>query len=79
MKAIYKCAKIVLSFQGNIKQLFALGLLIFYSTLNVFNLSAATKNLRTDVTFFVKPRCVLLIGETRTQWQIFKVDFDYIR
>ena len=79
MEALYKCAKIAQSLQRNIKPLFALGLLCFYSSLNVFNLSAATKNLRTNYTFFVKPKCVLLIGETRTQWQIFEVDFDYIR
>ena len=77
--ALYQCAKIAESLQRNIRPLFALDLLYFYSSLNVFNLSAATKNLRTNYTFFVKPKCVSLIGETRTQWQIFEVDFDYIR
>ena len=79
MEALYKCAKIAQSLQRNIKPLFALGLLCFYSSLNVFNLSAATKNLRTNYTFFVKPKCVSLIGETTMQWQVFEVDFDYIR
>ena len=79
MKALYQCAKIAQSLQRNIRPLLALGLLCFYPSLNVFNLSAATKNLRTNYTFFVKPKCVLLIGETRTQWQIFEVDIDYIR
>ena len=78
MEALYQCAKIAQSLQRNIRPWFALGLLCSYSSLNVFNLSAATKNQRTNYTF-VKPKCVLLIGETRTQLQIFEVDFDYIR
>ena len=65
MKALYRCAKIAQSLQRNLRPLFALGLLSFYPSLNVFNLLAATKNLRTNYTFFVKPKCVLLIGETR--------------
>ena len=79
MEALYQCAKIAQSLQHNIRSLFTLGLLCFYSSLNVFNLSAATKDLGTNYSFFVKPKCILLIGETRTQWQIFEVDFDYIR
>ena len=67
MKAIYQCVKIAQSLQRMIRPLFALGLLCFYSSLNVFNLLATTKNLRTNYTLFVKPTCVLLIGETRTQ------------
>ena len=65
METLYQCAKIAQSLQRTIRPLFALALLCFYSSLNVFNLSAATKNLRTNYTFFVKPKCVLLIGETR--------------
>ena len=42
-------------------------------------MSAATKNMRTKDTFFLKPNCFLLIRETRTKWQIFEVGFDYIR
>ena len=79
MEALCQCAKIAQSFQRNIRSLFRLGLLGFYSSLNVLNLSATTKNLRTNDTFFIKPKCVLLIGEIRTQRQIFEVDFDYIR
>ena len=79
MEALYQCAKIAQSLQRNIRPLIALGLLYFYLSLNVFNLSAATKNLKTNYTFFVKPKYVLLIRETRTQWQIFKADFGYIR
>ena len=60
------CAKIVQSLQRIIRSLLALGLLRFFSSLNV-SLSAATKNLITNYTFFVKPKCVLLIGETQTQ------------
>ena len=67
MEALYQCSKIAQSLQRNIRALFALGLLCFYSSLNVFNLSVATKNLRTNYTFFVKSKCVLLIGETRMQ------------
>ena len=67
MEALYQCAKIAQSLQRKIRPLFALGLLRFYSSLNVFNLSAATKNLRTIYTFFIKPKRVLLIGKTRTQ------------
>ena len=78
MEALYQCAKIAQSLQRSIRPLFALGLLCFYSTLNVINLSAAT-NPRANYIFLVKPKCVLLIGETRTQRQIFEVDFDYIR
>ena len=37
---------------------------------------AATKNLKTNYTFFVKPTCLLLIKETRNQWQIF--DFEKV-
>ena len=40
MVALYQCAKIAQSLQCNIRPLFALGLLCFYSNLNVFNLSA---------------------------------------
>ena len=79
MEALYQWAKFAQSLQRNIRPIFALGLLCFYSSLNVFNFSAATKNLRKNYTFFVKPKYVFLIGETRRQWQILKVDFDYIR
>ena len=79
IEASCQCAKIAQSFQRNIRSLFPLGFLCFYSSLNVFNLSATTNNLRTNDTFFIKPKCVLLIGEIRTQRQIFEVDFDYIR
>ena len=51
----------------NATPLLSLGLLCFYSSLNVFNLSAATKNLRANYTFFNKTKCDLLIKETRTQ------------
>ena len=61
MKVLYKCAKISQSLQHNIRPLFALGLLYFYSKVNVFNLSVTKKNLRTNCTFFVKPTCFLLI------------------
>ena len=67
MEALYQSAKIAQSLQRSIRPLLALGLLCFYSSLNVFNLSAATKNLRTNYNFFVKPKCVLFIEETRTQ------------
>ena len=67
MEALYQCSKIAQSLQRNVRALFALGLLCFYSSLNVFNLSVATKNLRTNFTLLIKPRCVLSIGETRTQ------------
>ena len=66
-----KCAKIAQSFQQSLSPLFDLDFL--FKILNVFNFSAATKNLITNYTF-VKQTCVLLIGETRTQWQIFEVD-----
>ena len=65
MKALYQCAKIAQSLQRNIRPLLALGLLCFYPSLNVFNLSAATKNLRTNYTVFVKPKCVLLKKQER--------------
>ena len=67
MKALPQYAKIAQSLQRSIRPLFALGLLYFYSSLNIFNLSAETKNLRTNYIFFVKPKHFLLIGETRTQ------------
>ena len=53
MKASYKCAKIAQSLQHNIRPLFALGLVLLFNRLCVFNLSAATKNLLTNYTFFV--------------------------
>ena len=77
MEALSQCAKFAQSLQHNIIQLFVLGLLCFYSRLNAFNVSAATKTLRTNYTIFVKPKCVLLIAETRMQRHIF--DVDYIR
>ena len=55
MEALYQCAKIAQSLQRNIRPLFTLGLLCFYLSLNVFNLSAATKNLIANYTFLVKP------------------------
>ena len=67
MEALYQFAKIAQNLQRNIRPLFALGLLCFYSSLNVFNLPAATKNLRANYTFFNKTKCGLLIKETRTQ------------
>ena len=79
MEALYQSAKIAQSLQRNIRPLFALGLFCFYSSLNVFNLSAATKNLRKITPSSLIQKCVLLIGETRTQWQIFEVGFFYIR
>ena len=45
----------------------------------IYLLLSSHKKPENKYTSFVKPKCVLLIGETRTQWQIFKVDFDYIR
>ena len=51
----------------NATPLLSLGLLCFYSSLNVFNLPAATEILRTNCTFFDKPKCVFLIGEARMQ------------
>ena len=79
MEALYQCAKIAQSLQRSTRPLFALSLLLLLLSLNVFNSPTATKNLRANYTFFVKPKCVLLIGETRTQRQIFEVDFDCIR
>ena len=76
MEALYQYAKIARSLQRNKKPLFTLGLLCFYSDLNVHNLSAATKNLRTNNTFFLKRKSVLLIRETRTQLRFFEVYFD---
>ena len=67
MEALYQWAKIVQSLQRSITPLFALCLLCCYSSLNVFNLSAATKNLGTNYNFFVKPKCVSSNEETRTQ------------
>ena len=79
MEALYQCTKIAQTLQRNIRPLLALGLLYFIQVWIVFNLLATTKTPRTNYTFFVKPKCALLIGETRTQWQIFKLNFDYIR
>ena len=53
-KHTYQCAKIAQSLQRNTRPLFALGLLCFYSSLNVF----AAKDLRINCTLFVKPKCV---------------------
>ena len=52
MKALYQCAKIAQSLQHNIRQLFEL-IAFFLKSLNLFNLSAATKNLIRNYTFFV--------------------------
>ena len=76
MKALYECAKIGQNLQRTIIRFW---LCIFIQFWIVFKLSAATKNLRTNYPFFLKRKCVLLIGEKRMQWQIFKVNFDYIR
>ena len=53
MEALYQCAKIAQSLQHIIRPLFALGLSCFYSSLNVFNLSAAIKTLRIIYSFFL--------------------------
>ena len=79
MEALCQCAKFAQSFQRNIRSLFPLGLLCFYSSLNVFNFSATTKNLRTNDTFFITSKCFLLIGKIRTQRQMPEADFYYIR
>ena len=56
MKALYQCAKIAQSLQQ--KAIIRFGLIAFlFKSLNVFNLSAATKNLTTNYTFLVKPTC----------------------
>ena len=58
MKASYQCAKTL--------DHYSLWAHVFlFKSLNVFNLPAATKNQRTNYTFFVKPTCFLLIQETR--------------
>ena len=49
MEELYQCAKIAQSLQCNIRPLLALGLLCFYSILNVFDFSAAKKNLRANL------------------------------
>ena len=51
MEAFYQCATVAQSLQRKIRPLFALGLLWFYSSLNVINLLAATKNLKLNYTF----------------------------
>ena len=45
-------------------------IVFLFKSLNV--LLAATKNVRSNYIFFVKPTCFLLIRETRKQWQFFK-------
>ena len=64
MKALHKCDKIAQSLQYKTIIRFRLTVFLFKS-LNVFNLSAATKNLRTNYIFFVKPTCLLLIQEKK--------------
>ena len=54
MEAFYQCATVAQSLQRMIRPLFALGLLWFYSSLNVINLLAATKNLKLNYTFLLK-------------------------
>ena len=52
MKGLYQCAKIAQSLQ-KLKTIIRFGLNVFlFKSLNVFNLSAATKNLITNYTFF---------------------------
>ena len=52
MKGLYQCAKIAQSLQ-QLKTIIRFGLNVFlFKSLNVFNLSAVTKNLITNYTFF---------------------------
>ena len=71
MEALYQYAKIARSLQLNRRPLFALVLLCFWSSLSVYNLSAATKILTANNTFFFKAKYVLLVREARTQLQNF--------
>ena len=53
MKALYQCTKIGQSFQHN-KNIICSGLIRFlFKSLNVFNFSAASKNLITNSSFFI--------------------------
>ena len=79
MKALYQCAKIAQSLQRNIRPLFALWAYSVFIEVWMYLTCQQQQKTENKYTFFVKPKCVLLIGETRTQWQIFEVDFDYIR
>ena len=60
MEALHQCAKIGSKFTTQNKTIIRLGLIVFFSSLNVFNLRNL-KNLRTNYTFLIKPKCVLLI------------------
>ena len=53
MKAVYHCVKIA-KFTTQYKNIIRFGLIVFlFKSLNVFNLSAAAKNLITNYNFFV--------------------------
>ena len=54
MEALYQCAKNAQSLTTQHKTIIRFGLIVFNSGLNIFNLSAATKNRRTNHTFFLK-------------------------
>ena len=56
--------KLLTKFTTQRKTIIRFGLIVFlFKSLNAFNLSAATKNLRTNYTFFVKSICFLLVRE----------------
>ena len=61
----YNCSKFTI--QHN-KTIICFELIVFlFKTPNVVNLSAATKNLRTNYIFFVKPACFSLIINSRSK------------
>ena len=65
MKAIYQCAKIAKNVTTQHKTIIRFGLVFLFKSLNVFNLSAATKILTTNYTFLVKPTCFFIKSRSK--------------
>ena len=76
-KALQQCAKVAESLQRDI---ICFGLTVFlFTSLNVFNLLAATKNLRTNFILLLLNQHIFCNLRNKKVLKIFGVDFDYIR
>ena len=70
VKEIYQCAKIAESLQLNIRPLFSLSLLCFYSKVWMYLICQQQQTWEQITRFLLSQHIFLSIRETRKQWQI---------
>ena len=76
-KALQQCAKVAESLQRDIIHF---GVIVFlFKSLNVFNLLAATKNLRTNFILLLLNQHIFSNLRNKKVLKLFVIDFDYIR